>query len=202
MGPSNNLVLSLRAQIASIEGILADLRTQLTDAEAHYNQAAPAHFDTNGRSQIQSISHPPFQVANGNVKNFESLVDQLELPLKGERSHSWELAPEEYKRYGRQLIMPEIGLRGGPSSLKCIPRLLLTRVGTGQLRLRNASVLIVGVGGLGCPAATYLAGAGVGKIGLIDGDTVELSNLHRQVLHTEKWLGLRKVDSAVQNLTE
>lgn len=56
------------------------------------------------------------------------------------------------------------------------------------------------MGGLGCPAATYLAGAGVGKIGLIDGDTVELSNLHRQLLHTEKWLGLGKVDSAVENL--
>ena len=74
--------------------------------------------------------------------------------------------------------------------------------GTGQLRLKNASVLIVGVGGLGCPAATYLAGAGVGKIGLVDGDTVELSNLHRQLLHTEKELCISKVDSAVGNLIE
>ena len=63
-------------------------------------------------------------------------------------------------------------------------------------------MLIVGVGGLGCPAATYLAGAGLGEIGLMDGDTVELSNLHRQLLHTEKWLGLGKVDSAMKNLME
>ena len=68
--------------------------------------------------------------------------------------------------------------------------------------MKNGSVLIVGVGGLGCPAATYLAGAGVGKIGLMDGDKVELSNLHRQLLHTEKWLGLGKVDSAVESLME
>ena len=72
--------------------------------------------------------------------------------------------------------------------------------GAGQLRLKNASVLIVGVGGLGCPAATYLAGAGLGEIGLLDGDTVELSNLHRQILHTERWLGMSKVNSAVDTL--
>ena len=77
---------------------------------------------------------------------------------------------------------------------------LLRQQGAGQLLLKNASVLIVGVGGLGCPAATYLAGAGVGDIGLMDADTVELSNLHRQLLHTEQWLGLAKVDSARQSL--
>lgn len=85
-------------------------------------------------------------------------------------------------------------------STKCDVLLRERRIG--QLRLKNASVLIVGVGGLGCPAATYLAGAGVGKIGLMDGDTVELSNLHRQILHTKKWVGLGKVDSAVENLME
>ncbi len=88
----------------------------------------------------------------------------------------------------------------GPALENTTCGFLLRESGTGQLRLKNASVLIVGVGGLGCPAATYLAGAGVGKIGLMDGDTIELSNIHRQILHTEKWLGLGKVDSAVDNL--
>lgn len=180
MDPSDNLVLRLRAQIASLEGILADLKAQLIDAEAYCNHGA--QVDTNGRSQIQTTSQRQVQAVDHKEKTFESLIDQLQMPRESKRGRSWELAPEEYKRYGRQLIMPEIGLRG-------------------QLRLKNASVLIVGVGGLGCPAATYLAGAGVGKIGLIDGDTVELSNLHRQILHTEKWLGLGKVDSAVHNLT-
>ena len=66
----------------------------------------------------------------------------------------------------------------------------------GQLRLQSAKVLIVGLGGLGCPAAMYLAGAGCGILGLVDGDNVELSNLHRQVLHTTPGVGLSKVESA------
>lgn len=73
---------------------------------------------------------------------------------------------------------------------------------TGQLKLRSAKVLLVGAGGLGCPAAQYLAGAGVGTIGLIDGDTVEVSNLHRQVLHRTANVGKYKVDSAIESLRE
>ncbi|KAI4166433.1 MAG: hypothetical protein LQ343_008054 [Gyalolechia ehrenbergii] len=95
----------------------------------------------------------------------------------------WPLRAEEYKRYGRQMILPHIGLEG-------------------QLRLKNASVLIIGLGGLGCPAAAYLAGAGVGTIGLLDGDTVEISNLHRQILHNSPRLGQRKVASAWHYLRE
>lgn len=68
------------------------------------------------------------------------------------------------ERYARQIILPQIGEEG-------------------QRRLRNASVLIVGMGGLGCPVALYLAGAGVGRIGLCDADTVSLSNLQRQTLY-------------------
>jgi adenylyltransferase/sulfurtransferase len=67
---------------------------------------------------------------------------------------------------------------------------------SGQLRLKNASVLIIGVGGLGCPAAAYLVGAGVGTVGLVDGDVVEESNLHRQILHSTSRIGMTKVDSA------
>ena len=65
-----------------------------------------------------------------------------------------------------------------------------------------ASVLIIGVGGLGCPAAQYLAGAGVGTIGLVDGDVVEWSNLHRQILHTTEMVGQLKVDSAIAGLRQ
>ncbi len=63
-------------------------------------------------------------------------------------------------------------------------------------------MLLVGTGGLGCPAAQYLAGAGVGTIGLIDSDTVEVSNLHRQVLHRSRNVGKYKVDSAIESLRE
>ena len=97
-------------------------------------------------------------------------------------SSRWPLRSDEYKRYGRQLIMPEVGLQG-------------------QLRLKTTSVLIVGVGGLGCPAAAYLAGAGIGTLGLMDGDTVEESNLHRQTLHSTDRVGMGKAESAVEALS-
>ncbi|KAH8602616.1 hypothetical protein B0O99DRAFT_498519 [Bisporella sp. PMI_857] len=93
----------------------------------------------------------------------------------------WPLSSEEYRRYGRQMIVPSIGIQG-------------------QLRLKQAKVLIVGAGGLGCPAASYIAGSGVGTIGLVDGDTVETSNLHRQILHSTTRVGWKKVDSAISSL--
>ncbi|KAK9774685.1 putative Adenylyltransferase and sulfurtransferase uba4 [Seiridium cardinale] len=91
-------------------------------------------------------------------------------------SWPWPLKEEEYARYGRQLILPSIGIQG-------------------QLRLKSTAVLIIGAGGLGCPAAAYLAGAGVGTLGIVDGDTVEESNLHRQIAHSTAKIGAMKVDS-------
>lgn len=84
-------------------------------------------------------------------------------------------------RYDRQIKLKEVGPEG-------------------QEQLRNAKVLIVGVGGLGCPAAMYLVGAGVGKIGLMDHDKVEMSNLHRQVLFQESDVGRPKAVVAKQRL--
>lgn len=86
-------------------------------------------------------------------------------------------SPGQLERYSRQVRLPEIGLPG-------------------QQRLRAARILCVGAGGLGSPAALYLAAAGVGQISLVDGDAVELSNLHRQVLHTTDRIGMAKVASA------
>lgn len=62
-------------------------------------------------------------------------------------------------------------------------------------------MLIIGAGGLGCPAAAYLAGSGVGTIGIVDGDEVEVSNLHRQIVHSTAKVGMKKVDSAILYLT-
>ena len=84
-------------------------------------------------------------------------------------------------RYSRQLIMPEVG-------------------GKGQEKLTNAKVLIVGAGGLGSPAAYYLGAAGIGTLGLVDSDEVDLTNLQRQILHSEETIGWPKVDSARQKL--
>ncbi|MBI4342620.1 MAG: molybdopterin-synthase adenylyltransferase MoeB [Candidatus Omnitrophica bacterium] len=91
------------------------------------------------------------------------------------------LSKEQIARYGRQLILPEIGMRG-------------------QEQLARAAVLIVGAGGLGCPAALYLAAAGVGTIGIVDRESVALSNLHRQILHTTDGVGHPKSRSAQARL--
>ena len=87
------------------------------------------------------------------------------------------LTPGQVKRYSRHIIMPQIGSRG-------------------QRKLLESRVLIIGAGGLGGPVALYLALAGVGTIGIVDFDTVDLSNLQRQVLHTTETVGWRKVESA------
>ena len=107
----------------------------------------------------------------------------------------WPLSAEEYERYARQLIIAQVGVPGKLTSASRSFRCINMQIG--QLRLKKASVLVVGAGGLGCPAAAYLAGAGVGTIGLADGDVVEVSNLHRQVAHSTDRVGMLKVDSAI-----
>ncbi|WZH41020.1 uncharacterized protein QYS62_001962 [Fusarium acuminatum] len=102
---------------------------------------------------------------------------------EGKEAWKWPLDNHEYERYSRQMIVPNFGLQG-------------------QLRLRKAKVLLVGAGGLGCPAAAYLAGSGIGTIGLVDGDEVEVSNLHRQVAHSTGRVGMSKVQSAVTYLKD
>jgi molybdopterin/thiamine biosynthesis adenylyltransferase/rhodanese-related sulfurtransferase len=87
------------------------------------------------------------------------------------------LSPDQRERYSRHLLIPEIGLEG-------------------QLKLLDAKVLLLGAGGLGSPTALYLAAAGVGTLGIVDDDDVDLSNLQRQVIHTTDRIGVPKVDSA------
>ena len=91
------------------------------------------------------------------------------------------LTPEEIERYSRQIMVPDIG-------------------GKGQIHLRQSKVLVIGAGGLGSPAALYLAAAGVGTLGIIDPDKVELSNLQRQILHATGDIGRQKVASAETRL--
>ena len=117
MDPFNNPIQRLRNQISSLEALLTDLKVQLTNAEANYKLTTPAQLDTKGSPQTQPKPYDSDQPVDRKGKTFASLVDQLDLPLVNKWGKSSDLTSEEYKRYGRQLIMPEIGLRGGLSSL-------------------------------------------------------------------------------------
>ncbi len=88
---------------------------------------------------------------------------------------------DQVQRYARHIILPNIG-------------------GAGQRKLLDSSVLVIGAGGLGSPIAMYLAAAGIGKLGIVDFDAVDVSNLQRQILHTSDDIGRSKVESAVEHL--
>ncbi|MFN8570233.1 MAG: ThiF family adenylyltransferase, partial [Kouleothrix sp.] len=96
---------------------------------------------------------------------------------------STNLSNEEISRYSRHLILPEFGMDG-------------------QRRLKEGSVLLIGTGGLGSPLALYLAAAGVGRIGLVDFDVVDESNLQRQIVYGTGTLGVRKTESAKRRLAD
>jgi molybdopterin/thiamine biosynthesis adenylyltransferase/rhodanese-related sulfurtransferase len=106
---------------------------------------------------------------NGGITLWKDRGYDVEVPLS--------LTKEQRERYSRHLLVPEIGLEG-------------------QEKLLNAKVLLLGAGGLGSPTALYLAAAGVGTLGIVDDDDVDLSNLQRQVIHTTDRIGTPKVDSA------
>ncbi len=101
--------------------------------------------------------------------------------IQKDRDEMSELTQEQYQRYSRHLILPEVGLEG-------------------QKKLLKAKVLLIGAGGLGSPLGIYLAAAGVGTLGIVDFDVVDLSNLQRQILHTNDEIGNLKLDSAEKRI--
>lgn len=156
---------ALRAQIAAAEADLASLRQQLAAVESCQVR--------HGEAEEEAVAAPA-AVATQTTTAPTATQPQ-------DDTWKWPLSAAEYERYGRQLLIPSIGVAG-------------------QLRLSRSSVLIVGAGGLGCPAAAYLAAAGVGRVGICDGDVVEASNLHRQIGHATARVGLPKADSLVSFL--
>ena len=107
----------------------------------------------------------------------------MTISQQSEAAMSDGLSSAERLRYSRHLMIPTVGEAG-------------------QLRLKDASVLLIGTGALGSPAALYLAAAGVGRMGLVDADVVDASNLQRQILHGESWIGKPKLESAAARLRE
>ncbi|KAK7721760.1 hypothetical protein SLS57_005109 [Botryosphaeria dothidea] len=157
--PIDSTIASLQHEIASCERQLQRLKQQLADAEARAQSSSlsdtslPAetfHGDADHNTQFLGGA-----LGGGLPDEWQAeLLAVLEQPARGNQRKRWPLEKQEYRRYGRQLIMPEVGLQG----------------------------------------------AGMGTLGIVDGDTVEESNLHRQILHSTSKVGMSKVESALNNL--
>jgi sulfur-carrier protein adenylyltransferase/sulfurtransferase len=127
------------------------------------------------KTLVDELGYEKAESMTGGITLWKDRGYDVEVPRR--------LTPEQRERYSRHILIPEIGLEG-------------------QLKLLDAKVLLLGAGGLGSPTALYLAAAGVGTIGIVDDDVVDLSNLQRQVAHSEARIGVPKVDSAEQAIHE
>ncbi|KAM0746058.1 hypothetical protein T439DRAFT_330042 [Meredithblackwellia eburnea MCA 4105] len=144
-------------------------------------------------SRAKAIVEEELRVARQRVTQLERELESLQTQLENETNESSNgqqrpkelngLSLREYLRYGRQMILKEVGLPG-------------------QQALKKAHILVIGAGGLGSPVLLYLGSAGVGEITIIDHDVVELSNLHRQVIHSEGRIGGFKAESAKECLQQ
>jgi sulfur-carrier protein adenylyltransferase/sulfurtransferase len=126
------------------------------------------------RTLIDDLGYSNVESMTGGITLWKDRGYEVEQPRT--------LTPEQRERYSRHLLLPEVGIEG-------------------QQKLLDAKVLLLGAGGLGSPAALYLAAAGVGTLGIVDDDVVDLSNLQRQVIHSSERVGVPKVDSAEQTIT-
>jgi molybdopterin/thiamine biosynthesis adenylyltransferase len=126
------------------------------------------------RTLIDDLGYSNVESMTGGITLWKDRGYEVEQPRT--------LTAEQRERYSRHLLLPEVGIEG-------------------QQKLLDAKVLLLGAGGLGSPAALYLAAAGVGTLGIVDDDVVDLSNLQRQVIHSSERVGVPKVDSAEQTIT-
>ncbi len=126
------------------------------------------------RTLLEDLGYEHVESMTGGITLWKDRGYDVEVPRT--------LTAEQRERYSRHLLLPEVGAEG-------------------QQKLLDAKVLLLGAGGLGSPAALYLAAAGVGTLGIVDNDEVDLSNLQRQVIHSTDRIGVSKVDSAEQTIT-
>jgi sulfur-carrier protein adenylyltransferase/sulfurtransferase len=127
------------------------------------------------KTLMDELGYENVESMTGGITLWKDRGYEVEVPRR--------LTDEQRERYSRHLLIPEIGIEG-------------------QLKLLDAKVLLLGAGGLGSPTALYLAAAGVGTLGIVDDDVVDLSNLQRQIAHANDRIGVPKVDSAEQSIHE
>jgi sulfur-carrier protein adenylyltransferase/sulfurtransferase len=178
---------SLAGGIAQIDfegltvlGAIQRLVESRPELELHLPTSGPSDHGIRILLNDRLLRHPPDLLTRLENDDVLSIV----APPHAQMSRpSPELTKDESLRYARHLALPEVGEEG-------------------QRRLKASSVLVIGLGGLGSPLALYLAAVGVGKIGIVDFDTVEPSDLHRQILHGTADLGHMKIDSATRRMRD
>ena len=159
---------------SSVEGVLKELVGRFPELQKHlYSEEGQLRNFVNVYVNDEDVRHleaGKTQLKTGDVISIvPSIAGGRPVDLQ-EAAAGVELSPEEIRRYNRHIIMPEMGLEG-------------------QKKLKAASILLVGTGGLGSPLGLYLAAAGIGRLGLVDFDVVDYSNLQRQIIHTTRECG-------------
>ena len=175
--------------IEQLVGTYPDLKTHLLDEDGTIRNFVNVYLNEDNLRGDDLVNAPCKDgdeimlvpaVAGGAVTDAPSAGMTPYLNLSTETT---ELSKDEIARYSRHLILPEVGMEG-------------------QKKLKAASILLIGAGGLGSPLALYLAAAGIGRLGLVDFDVVEESNLQRQIIHGTKDVGKLKVDSAKESIND
>jgi molybdopterin/thiamine biosynthesis adenylyltransferase/rhodanese-related sulfurtransferase len=157
------------------------LEQRIEGAAKDRNQRVVLYCQSGNRSALaaktlqEELGYENVESMTGGITLWKDRGYDVEVPRR--------LTAEQRERYSRHLLIPEIGIEG-------------------QLKLLDAKVLLLGAGGLGSPTALYLAAAGVGTLGIVDDDVVDLSNLQRQIAHSNDRIGVPKVDSAEQAINE
>src|SRR5437016_1830666 len=169
---------------ATVGEVLQSLTSQYADLKRHlYNDEGKLRSFVNvylNDEDIRYLQKDATPLKDGDTL---SIVPSIAGGTAGVAAPPVTLSKDEILRYSRHLIIPEVGMDG-------------------QLKLKNASVALIGTGGLGAPLGLYLAAAGIGRIGLVDFDVVDFTNLQRQVIHGTKDVGKKKLDSAAESMLD
>ena len=175
---------SVQLDGATVGEVLESLTAQYAELRRHlYTDAGKLRSFVNvyvNDDDIRYLNKEATPLKDGDTV---SIVPSIAGGSAGVAAPPVSLSKEEILRYSRHLIMPEVGMDG-------------------QLKLKNAKVALIGTGGLGAPLGMYLAAAGVGRIGLVDFDVVDFTNLQRQVIHGTKDVGRKKLDSAADTMLD
>jgi len=175
---------SVHLQGATVGEVLQSLTSQYADLRRHlYTDEGKLRSFVNVYVNDDDIRYLNKEATPLKEGDTVSIVPSIAGGSAGVAAPPVSLSKEEILRYSRHLIMPEVGMDG-------------------QLKLKNAKVALIGTGGLGAPLGMYLAAAGVGRIGLVDFDVVDFTNLQRQVIHGTKDVGRKKLDSAAETMLD